>query len=70
MFVGGDDRDPCPVESESSRADRLRAAQQVSSALDGLERIAEQKRQVGRASDQQFDDEAALKRRKSFGMQF
>ncbi len=49
---------------------RREAAREISRVLDGLELMAERKRQVGRESDQQFDDEAALKRRKSYGMQF
>ena len=49
---------------------RKEAAQEIVQVLDGLELMAERKRQVGRESDQQFDDEAALKRRRSYGMQF
>ncbi len=55
---------------QAGRAERQRAAQQVASMLDSLERVAEQKRQIGRESDLQFDDEAALKRRKTMGLQF
>ena len=49
---------------------RREAAEEITQMLDGWELIAERKRQIGRESDQQFDDEAALKRRKSYGMQF
>ena len=66
LFEGGN------VErvGDSPPPQRQEAAEEISQMLDGLELIAERKRQVGRESDQQFDDEAALKRRKSYGMQF